>query len=70
MDQIRYKERLYTPGDNSPPKHELVRFNEEVKADWDAIQTRRRELSARLAAINSEQADIKNNFGRVDLRGV
>jgi chromosome segregation ATPase len=58
--QTRYGTDRVTPG-NRPPEAEIKRFDQSVQDDWNRLQTRRRELSARLKAVNSEVGQIKIN---------
>ena len=63
MTQTRYGTDLVTPGNQSLGKPEIKRFDQDVKDDYDRMQARSRELSARLAVVNGEQAQIITNLG-------
>ena len=54
---------IYRPGTQSLGKPEIVRFNQAVQDDWNAIQARRRELNAQLAAVSGEEKQIITNLG-------
>jgi hypothetical protein len=59
----RYKNDLHTPGRQTLGKPEIRYFDQATQDDYDKIQSRRRELQARLGAIKSEQASILAGLG-------
>ena len=67
MTQVRYG-KIVTPGKPTPGK-EIIRFDKQIQADWDKLQARRRELVARLDAVNNDQERIKKDLGSVVSEG-
>lgn len=47
----------------------IIRFDEDVQAQWNALQARRRELSRRLSAVQTEQTGILQGLGAWVLEG-
>ena len=68
MTQVRYGKIAKTPGKPTPGKV-IVTGNPEVQADWDKLQARRRELVARLDAVNNDQERIKKDLGSLVSEG-
>ena len=66
--QTRYGD-TYTPGEQAPPAHEIVRFDPAVADDYDAKLARKRELKGMLTAVDNERVSIETNLGALVAEG-
>ena len=58
----RYKEKLHTPGDNSPGAR-FIQSDQAARDDWDTNKERRAELVDNLGEVNHELSEIETNLG-------